>query len=194
MSEIISEKQLIKNVIKGDAFSFDEIFERYNDKIYAFSFSNLKNQHDAEEVVQEVFLTLWKDRAKLKVLKSLDAWIFAICYNIIRKHFRNFARERKHLEKYSETALSYSTSTSTEVEYNDLLEKAEVIIEQLPRQQKAVFLLSKKEGLSNTEISNKLNITKKTVENHLTRSKAFLKKAFVDERLLSLLFFCLFIK
>ena len=194
MSEINSEKQLIKNLVKGDAFSFDEIFKRYNDKIYAFSFSNLKNQHDAEEVVQEVFLTLWKDRAKLKVLKSLDAWIFAICYNIIRKHFRNFARERKHLEKYSETALSYSTSTNIEVEYNDLLEKAEVIIEQLPRQQKTVFLLSKKEGLSNTEISNKLNITKKTVENHLTRSKAFLKKAFVDERLLSLLFFCLFIK
>ncbi len=194
MSETNDEHKLIKNVIKGDAFSFDEIFERFNDKVYAFSISNLKNKQDAEEVVQEVFYNLWKDRAKLKELKSLDAWIFAISFNIIRKHFRKLARDRKLFENFSETKLSQDNSTATEVEYNDLLEKAENIIEKLPTRQKNVYLLSKRQGLSNTEISTKLNITKKTVENHLTTAKAFLKRALVDERLLSILFFWLFIK
>jgi len=190
----MDEHKLIKNLIKGDAVSFDEIFERFNKKVYAFSISNLKNKQDAEEVVQEVFYYLWKDRAKLKELKSLDAWIFAISFNIIRKHFRKLARERKILENFSETKLSKDNSTVTDVEYNDLLEKAEKIIEKLPARQKNIYLLSKRQGLSNTEISTKLNITNKTVENHLSTAKTFLKRALVDERLLSLLFFWLFVK
>jgi RNA polymerase sigma-70 factor (ECF subfamily) len=194
MQEIMDEHKLIKNLIKGDAVSFDEIFERFNEKVYAFSISNLKNKQDAEEVVQEVFYNLWKDRAKLKELKSLDAWIFAVSFNIIRKHFRKLARDRKLFENFSETKLSQDNSTATEVEYNDLLEKAENIIEKLPARQKNIYLLSKRQGLSNTEISTKLNITKKTVENHLTTAKAFLRRALVDERLLSILFFWLFIK
>ena len=194
MQEIMDEHKLIKNLIKGDAVSFDEIFERFNKKVYAFSISNLKNKQDAEEVVQEVFYHLWKDRAKLKELKSLDAWIFAISFNIIRKHFRKLARERKILENFSETKLSKDNSTVTDVEYNDLLEKAEKIIEKLPARQKNIYLLSKRQGLSNTEISTKLNITNKTVENHLSTAKTFLKRALVDERLLSLLFFWLFVK
>ena len=194
MQEIMDEHKLIKNLIKGDAVSFDEIFERFNKKVYAFSISNLKNKQDAEEVVQEVFYYLWKDRAKLKELKSLDAWIFAISFNIIRKHFRKLARERKILENFSETKLSKDNSTVTDVEYNDLLEKAEKIIEKLPARQKNIYLLSKRQGLSNTEISTKLNITNKTVENHLTTAKTFLKRALVNEHLLSLLFFWLFVK
>ena len=194
MQEINDEHKLIKKLIKGDAFSFDEIFERFNEKVYAFSIINLKNKQDAEEVVQEVFLNLWKDRAKLKELKSLDAWIFTISFNIIRKHFRKIARERKFLENFSETTLSNDNSTVIEVEYNDLLEKAERIIEDLPARQKTIYLLSKKEGLSNTEISKQLNIKNKTVENHLTRAKTFLRRALVDERLLTILFFWLFVK
>lgn len=194
MPESSNEHKLIKSLIKGDAYSFDEIFERYNKKVFAFSLHNLKNKQDAEGVVQEVFLNLWNDRVKLKEIQNLDAWIFTISFNIIRKHFRKLARERRYLGKFEETALHHDYSTITAVEYNDLLEKAEKIIEKLPPRQKTIYVLSKREGLSNTEISRKLNITKKTVENHLTRAKDFLKKAFVDERLLTILFFWLFIR
>jgi len=188
------EHKLIKSLIKGDAYSFDEIFEKYNKKVYAFSFHNLKNKQDAEGVVQEVFLNLWKDRAKLKEIQNLDAWIFSVSFNVIRKHFRKLAREIKHLGKFEETTQHHDYSTITDVEYNDLLEKAEKIIERLPLRQKTIYLLSKREGLSNTEISSKLNIKRKTVENYLANAKAFLKKAFVDERLLTILFFWLFIR
>ncbi len=194
MPETNKEHNLIKNLIKGDAYSFDEIYELYNKRVYAFSLHNLKNKDDAEGVVQEVFLNLWKDRAKLQKLKNLDAWIFTISFNVINKHFRKLARERKHLEKFAEPTLTYDSSTITEVEYHDLLEKAEKIVEKLPPRQKAIYILSKKEGLSNTEISMKLHITKKTVENYLTSAKAFIKEKLVCEGLLTLLFFWFFIK
>lgn len=188
------ESRLIINLAKGDAPSFDEIFDRYNERIYAFSLSSLKNSEDAEGVIQEVFLALWKDRAKLKDLKNLEAWIFKISFNLIRKRFRKLANERKHLDLYSETSESFDNGTITEVEYNDLLERAERIIETLPLHQRKVLLLSSKDGMSNQEISKKLNITKKTVENHLTNAKSFLTKALADEIMLSMVLTWLILK
>ena len=194
MQELLGEHRLIQKLIKGDASAFDVIFEKYNRKVYSFSIKNLKNRQDAEGVVQEVFYSLWKERAKLKVVKSLDAWIFTISFNIIRKHFRQLARERKTLNKISEITSLYDSSSAKEVEYSDMLEKAEKIIERLPNRQKTIYILSKKEGLSNTEISTRLNITNKTVENYLSKAKATLKTAFVNEQLLPLFFFWLFLK
>lgn len=188
------EYKLIKNLIKGDAYSFDEIFRRYNEKIYSFSLSNLKNKEDAEGIVQEVFLILWKNRTKLKEVKSIDAWIFGISFNVIRKRFRQLARERKHLREFTEITPSGDILLDKVVDYNDLLAKTDKIVDNLPLRQKTVWRMSKKEGFSNTEISMKLNITKKTVENHLTKSKAFLMKSFIKEGILSILFFWLFIK
>jgi RNA polymerase sigma-70 factor (family 1) len=194
VQEQVSENKLIQRLIGGDASAFDIIFEKYNKKVYAFSISSLKNKEDAEGVVQDVFYYLWNERAKLKVVKSLDAWIFTISFNIIRKHFRKLVRERKTLRNFSETTTSFDTSSATAVEYSDMLEKAERIIDRLPLRQKTIFILSQRDGLSNTEISSQLNITNKTVENYLTRAKATLKTALVDGQLLTLLFFSLFIK
>ena len=194
MQEINNEQKLIKNIIKGDASTFDTIFEKYNKKVYSFSISYLKNREDAEGVVQEVFYSLWKERTKLKVVKSLDAWIFTISFNIIRKYFRKLVRERKLLKNLSEITSSYDTSSAKEVEYNDLLEKVEKIIDTLPLRQKTIYILSKKDELANTEISSKLNITNKTVENYLSRTKAILKTPLVDEQLLTFLFFWIFLK
>ena len=188
------EHSLIRNLVKGDALSFDQIFSKYNKKVYAFSLRNMKSKEDAESVVQEVFVNLWTDHEKLKEIKNLDAWIFMICFNTIRKHFRQLMREKKHLQKFAAYSFEDDNTTVTETEYNDLLEKAEKIIDRLPDRQKTIFLLSKKEGLSNDEISSRLNITKKTVENYLTNAKSAIKKAMVDEGLLSLLFYWLFIK
>ena len=133
------EYKLIQELVKGDAQAFDVIFGKYNKKVYAFSLRNLKNKADAEGVVQDVFVNLWKDRAKLKEIKNLDAWIFTVCFNTIRKHFRQLMREKKHLQRFSEYSPNEDNSTVTEIEYNDLLGKAEQIIERLPDRQKDHF-------------------------------------------------------
>lgn len=67
-------------------------------------------------------------------------------------------------------------------------------VEQLPPRQKEILLLNKEGGLTVEEIAQKLNISKRTVENHLFRAKSFLKKIITDEHLISLLFFWLFIR
>jgi len=184
----------VRDLINGDVLSFDKIFRKYNRKVYAFSLRSLKSREDAECVVQDVFVSLWTDRHKLKEVKDLDAWIFTICFNTIHKHFRKLMREKKHLQEFAAYSPDEGITKGTEAEYNDLLEKAEEIIGRLPERQKTIFLLSKKEGLSNEEISMQLNIAKKTVENYLTSAKSFIRKALADEGILSLFFYWLFIK
>lgn len=186
-------KNLLKRLREGDPEAFDQIFEKYYRKVYAFSLSNFKNKENAEGAVQDVFYNLWKDREKLKDLKDIEAWIFSICLNIIRKHFRKLAVERKHLKVLTDGYTDSDYSTANEVEYRDLLEKTDKIIEKLPPRQKTIFQLSRKESMSNLEISEELSISIRTVDNQLTRAKTFIRKALNDGSLLALLYSFLFI-
>lgn len=193
MTEEHPNTKLIRELQRGDAFAFDEIYRKYNKKIYSISLSYLKNREDTEGVVQEVFLNLWRKRADLKDQYNFDSYLFTITYNTIRKHFRKLTRERKYTEDYMKTISPDDDSTNAEIEYKNLLEMAETAINHLPTRQKTVYHLSMREGLSSKEISNKLGISRRTVENHLHRARAYLKKALSDNRLISLLFVWLFI-
>ena len=187
-------KKIIRSLQKGDVISFDEVYREYNKKIYSFSLSYLKNKEDAEGVVQEVFLALWRKRAELKSEYDIGSYLFKITYNAIRKHFRKVSRERKYLDDYGKTIRKDDDSTNADIEYKSMLEVAETAITKLPPRMKMVYHLSMREGLTSEEIAKKLRISSRTVENHLYRAKTSLKKAFSDNRLISALFICLFIQ
>ncbi len=193
MADNSNIKELIRNLRRGDVFSFDEIYFKYNRKIYTFSLSYLKSIEEAEGVVQEVFMNLWRKRADLNEQYNFNSYLFTITFNAIRRRFQDSAREKKHLENYAKTLPETQVQENIEVEYNNLLELLMKAIDKLPPQQKEVFLLCNKEGLSNDQISTKLNISKKTVENHLHRAKKKLKQVIEDKRLITFLFICLFI-
>jgi RNA polymerase sigma-70 factor (ECF subfamily) len=191
MPEKDKEKELVKGLIRGDAASFDGLYNLYCQKVYSFSYRYLQNVQDAEGVVQETFITLWDQREKLGEIKNLNAWLFTVTFNLIRKHFRSMETSRRNLEVIAMTSLFESSPTLSTVEYDDLMEKAEEVIERLPRRQKEVLLLNIREGLNSSEISEKLKIHKRTVENHLSSARAFLRKVFRDEHLIPGLLFWL---
>lgn len=193
MTEEHPNKELIRGLKRGDSLVFDEIFKRYNKKIYSISFSFLKNRMDAEGVVQEVFLNLWRKRADLKDEHNFDSYLFTITYNTIRKCFRKLATEKKYTESYAKSISMADNSTDAEIEYGNLLEMAEKKINLLPPQQKKVYLLNMREGKTAEEISKMLGISKRTTENHLHRAKHYLKMALSEDILITLLFIYLFI-
>lgn len=188
------EKNLVQDLKKGNVHSFDELFKSFNKKIYYFSLSYLKSKEEAEDIVQEVFLSLWKNRANLNIQSDFQAYLFTITFNAIKKRFRKFERERKHLEAYFPSVRLNENDSDAATAYDFLNELLKESLEQLPPRQKEIFLLSKEGGLTAEEIAEKLKISKRTVENHLFRAKAFLKNILVDERLLTILFFWIFVK
>ena len=195
MSDNNQNRILIRKLRKGDIFSFDEIYHKHNRKIFAYSLSYLKSKEDAEGVVQEVFMNLWRKCADLNEEQDLNSYLFAITFNAIRKRFRKLERERKYIKNYAKTLNNIGDETTdTDVEYNNLLELTKKAINKLPPRQKTIYLLSNEEGLTNEEISKRLKISKKTVENHLHRAKTYLKQVIQDERLITLLFCWMFIQ
>lgn len=193
MAHYTDDKLIIDKLKKGDVLSFDNLFRKYNKKVYFFALSYLKNSEEAEDVVQDVFLNLWRYRDHISEYFDFSSYLFRITYNVTCKRFWKQASDRKHLEEVIKNVSIDDDSTNLDIEYQNLLETTDRLIEKLPVRQKDILLLSLKEHLDSTQIARRLNISKKTVENYLAMAKASLRRSLADGRLLSVLFVWLFL-
>jgi RNA polymerase sigma-70 factor (ECF subfamily) len=194
MNQYPDDKLIINKLREGDVLSFDNIFNKYNKKVYYFAFSYLKNKEEAEDVVQEVFMNLWRFREQINEFYIFNKYLFKITYNEICKKFRKQASDKKQMEEVLRNFIFEDNSTNLDLEYNNLLETANSLIEKLPSRQKKIFLLSINDQLTSEQIAQQLNISKKTVENYLAMAKTTLRKSLSEGGILSILFFWLFIK
>lgn len=186
-----SEAELSLKIRNSEKAAFQELFERYAPRIYQFSVSYLKSSPDAEELVQEVFLKIWEKRDTLDQSKNIKAYIFKIAVNSIYDYIR-----RKNIENSFSDFAQANFERTTEhtwhsIIFDEMTTKLTRLKARLPEQQRNIFNLSKEEGLTNDEIAEKLNLSKRTVENHLYRAVSFLKEHFKDDSLVALLFFYL---
>ncbi len=188
------DKLIINKLKEGDVLSFDNIFNKYNKKVYYFAISYLKNKEEAEDVVQEVFMNLWKYRDQISEYYVFSKYLFRITYNATCKKFRKQASDKRQLEEVLKNFVIEDNSTKLDIEYNSLLETTSQLIEKLPSRQKNILLLNIEEHLSSDQIAKKLDISKKTVENYLSMAKASLRKSLSDGGILSVLFIWLFLK
>jgi len=194
MTQYLDDKLVIKNLKEGDVLSFDNIFKKYNKRVYYFALSYLKNKEEAEDVVQEVFMNLWRYRDQINEYYDFSKYLFKITYNSTCKKFRKQASDKKQMEEVIRNFIFEDNATNLDIEYNSLLETANSLIEKMPSRQKNIFLLNINEQLTNEQIAQRMNISKKTVENYLAKAKTSLKKSLSDIHILSVLFFCLFFK
>ncbi len=186
------EIKLINRLQNSDVKAFDHLFRKYSRNLYRFAFSLLKNKDDAEGIVQEVFLRIWNRRADIDSTRSFKSYLFTISYNLIIDELRLRLKEKKyihHLEKFFNTE---ETITENEAGYNLLKSQIEEVMEKLPDRRKMIYKLSRVEGLSNKEISEKLNISVKTVENQINLAIKFLKLRLGKDILAAALFISLF--
>ncbi len=187
--ENISDSELALRISGGQKSAYQELFERYAPRIYKFSFSYLKNKADSEELVQEVFLKIWEKREMLDHSKNVKSLIFKIAVNTIYDFIRRKNIENTFSDFTKANSEVKSDNTWQSVIYEDMKQNLQGLVEQLPIQQQKIFHLSKTEGLSNKEIAVKLNLSKRTVENHLYRAISYLKEHFKEESIIALLFF-----
>jgi RNA polymerase sigma-70 factor (ECF subfamily) len=186
-----SDSELAQKIRNSEKAAFQELFERYAPRIYQFSVSYLKNNPDAEELVQEVFLKIWEKRETLDQSKNIKAYIFKIAVNAIYDFIR-----KKNIEAVFADFARANFERTTDITWHSVIfeemtTRLTRLIARLPEQQRNVFYLSKDEGLSNDEIAEKLNLSKRTVENHLYRAVSFLKEHFKNDSLGAVLFFYL---
>jgi RNA polymerase sigma-70 factor (ECF subfamily) len=184
---------IIKRLIRDDKKALDEIYNFFYPKLYAFAKSFLKVEDDINDILQDVFIKLWLNRKKIKNTETFNSYLFTIAKNAIVSYFREKSKNQKFELRIMEMATAGGTEYNNELEYKDLKENLDIIIDQLPEKRKLVFKLSREEGLSNREIAEKLGISKKTVEDHMLYSLRFIRKKLKNIEILTLLFMALFL-
>ena len=151
------------------------------EQLYArlFNFANgyLNDQEVSREVLQDVFLQLWDNRNRLAQNTSLKAYLYTLtrnrCIDIIRKERVALQFQKEKREKYlrlTENINALNDPILDNLFACELEKEIENIIDQLPGQCQRIFILSRKEGLKNKEISLALNISEKTVESHISKA------------------------
>jgi len=191
---IVSDKSMAERLRNDEASVIDDIFALYHKRIFRFSISYLKNDNDAYDIVQDVFIKVWENRLTLNPDTNFDAYIFTITKNALFSLFRKRLTEKKYLDYLSELTISNNHDTEKQTDYIFLQQKYEELVEKLPTKRKEIFLISRKTGLSNKEIALRKGISEKTVEDHLSKSLAFLKKQFSNHGILMVLFYFLFVE
>ena len=174
------------------------------DEWYAplFNFANgyLNNQENAREVIQDVFLQLWDNRKKLAENTVLKAYLFTLtrnrCIDLIRRERLMLQFQTDKQSQYDQLTESFHALSDPILDHifaSELQDEIDKAIISLPEQCQKVFMLSRKKGLKNREISTVLNLSPKTVESHITKAlktiRATLKKKFPDSLQMILLLF-----
>ncbi len=185
---------LLTRLKNGDMLAFDKVYELYSHKLFSFVFKILKDEAEADDVVQEVFVKIWESRHKLDDYKLLNSYIFTIAYNnsidLIRKRINN----TKYLEHLKKSAvINFTPTIISQIEFNELNNQAEKLIANLPDRQKQVYLLHREEGLTYPEIAEKLGISKNTVENHMAKALKYLRENMDNSLWINALFVSLFL-
>lgn len=188
------DKKIVKRFSEGDADAFDLIYRQYSKKLYQFAKGLVKDQDQAKDLVQEVFINLWEKRESVDLNLNFENYLFTISYNSIRKFFRKRAMETKVMYQLLQKSPKKMEGIDSTLIYNELLDLANQTIENLPPKRKAVYKLSRQEGMRIKEIARKLNISTRTAENHLARALKYLKTELAEDSILTILFFFLFLK
>ena len=192
MIDKINLDKIITELAKDNDGPLEELFNYYYPRLYNFSRSFLKIEDGIDDILQEVFVKIWQNRESIKNTATFNSYIFTITRNLLLNELRSRLNKQNTKEEISKLSVAPEYSLMEQIEYTDLKEKVDHVVNELPQRQKEIFVLSRTEGLSHKEIAEKLKISTKTVEYHISLAVRFLKDKLKELGLASILYFYLF--
>ncbi len=156
----------MSQVASGDERAFRILFDHYKDRFYYVALKMTRLDHVAEEMVQEVFLKIWKNKESFSEIENPDAYLFTVLYRQVYQHFKKVALDKKLLQGVAGNTESANVTEQSVLakESARLLDEA---ISKLPPQQQLIYRMNKVEGIPYNEIAEKLHLSPNTVRNHL---------------------------
>ena len=162
------ETQLFKNIAAGNESAFRELFEMYRERIFVFVRQLSHSTVEAEEVVQDIFLKLWENRAHLAEISYPKKYIYTMARNRALDLLTSIARNKKAAQMVWANIAASNNLTEELLQAQESQQLIYKAVAQLPEKKQAIFWLSRKEGLSHQEIAQRLGISVQTVKNNLT--------------------------
>lgn len=161
------EYELLQQLIEGDTKAFKDIYELYQDRIFAFAYKLTKSRENANDIVQEIFIKLWEKREQIKVELNFGAYLKKMTQNHVYDFLRKVSKDRALQQSIKEKLQALQNKTEEDLLAKELQKAYLEAIENLPPQRKLVYQLSREENLSYDEIAERLQISRHTVHNQM---------------------------
>ena len=165
---LLEDTELMDRLRAGDDLALKLIYKKYWNQLFSSAYNMLQDQHASEDIIQDLFINLWNKREQIEIKASLKSYLFAsVRYEVYRQVRQGSVREDifENIHERLQTPSEYGN-----IEHRELLSYVNSIVNNLSEKCKVVYKLSREEQLSHKEIATKLDISPKTVENHLNKA------------------------
>lgn len=185
--EASSDEALVLRIQQGDQEAYAVFYERHRTAMYLSAYHLLRDDEDAHDAVQELFVTLWQHADRIDSKGNVKGYL----YTILRNRILTSMSRSKHFEEYISSYLAFEQQSVSATEDTVLVRELEQLLEekvsQLPPKMREVYELSWNDHLSNREIAERMSISEGTVKQHKHQAMRILRGKL--QRLVSILFF-----
>lgn len=166
--------------IPGDEAAFKTLFNEHYKGMYSYACVILKDEMEAEEIVQNVFVRVWEKKNSIQIETSLKAYLYRMVYNDCMNLVKHKAVVLKFQKEKTYAMKNERDNAEDKIASAQLNEKLSSALRELPEQCRTIFQLSRFEELKYREIAGQLGISEKTVENQMGKALKLLRMKLVD--------------
>jgi RNA polymerase sigma-70 factor (family 1) len=185
----LTDAELWNAIKQDDVRAFDLLFEKYWSAVYSTAFTYSKDPEVCTDIVHDLFLNIWQKRATLEI-QSFKAYLTrATMYGIYRRLKTDNAHKIQYIEDYVklDCLIEDANEGDEKIRYLELESDIDTVINNLPDRCREIFILSRKQHLSNDTIAAQLGISKRSVENQITTALKYIRLYLKDIAVLMLL-------
>jgi len=183
------DSKLVSRLKQGDPSAFEAVFQAHHWKIYQYALRLLRDESLSEDIVQDTFLHFWLHCSTLEDHRSIVPYLYVIARRTIIDHWRKAATSKAFLDRLFQRIQTSDNTTEEKINANELTYITETGLQQLSAQQRAVFMLSRDEGLTYQQIADRIQISRDTVKYHLVNALKILREHFQQHGVIYLALF-----
>ncbi|WP_400261347.1 RNA polymerase sigma-70 factor [Sphingobacterium sp. SG20118] len=178
----LSDEELILMLKAGSNPAFTELYDRYWKKLFTAAANKVYNLEEAEDIVQQIFISIWNRREELEIHTSLSSYLsVAVKYRVLK--YLNASFKYQHISDIvADSVLSELSDDSTQqwLAFQEVNQRLQLLVEGLPERCRLVYEMSRIEGRSHKEIAATLDLSEKTIEWYITRALKTIKTGLKD--------------
>jgi len=168
----LNDKDLFLAVKNDSYVAFSQLFERFYRRLCLFVFRHTEDEDASQDVVQELFIKLWTNRHQIIIHDTVSAYLFRAARNASLNYLRSQKNKQHALEGMQPPEIQ---TDSEDVEFENFLIQLRECVDQLPERSRQVFVMNRFQELKLADISEKLNVSVKTIKNQLWKSLQYLR-------------------
>jgi RNA polymerase sigma-70 factor (family 1) len=183
----LNDQQLVEAIRKRDRAAFESLYKRFFSRLHLLAYRYTGQSEEAEEIVHDVFMTIWNKAAVIDIRQSVGSYLAKAVVNTALNHIKKRKSEAEKQVVYNLHVERESQLSAEELD-GAILVKLAKALEELPPQCKKVMMMSRFQKMKQQQIADELQISIKTVKNHLTYGFQKMRLAMTDQNIAT---FCL---